>query len=212
MERRDTVAALQSLLNRKPVPPGERCDFCSVPVGDEHSHFVEVKARRILCSCRPCYIVMEPQGAALGRYKPIPSRYVEIASFSVDDATWEGLQIPIGLAFFFFNSLEGKMGAFYPGPAGATESLLPLETWDAIASQQPLFATLEPDTEAILVHRTKSAQRWFIVPVDAAYELVGLMRSSWHGFDGGPEAWGRIETFFTKIGERSRGRVTARMS
>ena len=36
------------------------------------------------------------------------------------------------MAFFFFNSSLGRMAAFYPSPAGATESLLPLATWEEI--------------------------------------------------------------------------------
>lgn len=207
---RSAVAALQAILKKKPnSAPGERCDYCGVPLGLEHSHMIDLKARRILCSCRPCYLVMVPQGAAQGRYKPVPTRYVEIEGFAVGDAEWDSLQIPIGLAFFFKNSAEGKTVAFYPGPAGATESLLSLEAWDAIASGFPVFGTLEDDVEAVLIQRRRDGTRCFIVPIDQAYELVGLIRTTWRGFDGGEEAKGRIDAFFAKIGERSRGRVTA---
>ncbi len=202
------VAALQQLLRkRKTEAPGERCDYCAVPLGPEHAHLVDLKARRILCSCRPCYLVFEPAGAAQGRYRIVPTRYERIDAFAVDDAHWDALQIPISLAFFFFNSVENKMSAYYPGPAGATESLLPLETWDAIVADYPALATLAPDVEAILIHRRKDGPaRCAIVPIDAAYELVGVMRTNWRGFDGGEEVWNRIEAFFTKIQERCAGR------
>ena len=81
-----------------------------------------------------------------------------------------------------------------------------------MAARHPLFATLEADVEAILIHRSRTANRCLIVPIDAAYELVGLMRTSWRGFDGGEEAWKRIDAFFSKISERAQGRVTARLS
>ncbi len=204
----DGVAALQALLKKRPAAaPGERCDYCAVPLAPEHGHLVDLKARRILCSCRPCYLVFEPEGAAQGRYKTVPTRYERVAGFAVDDARWEALQIPIGLAFFFHNSIEQKMSAFYPGPAGATESLLALDTWDAIVASYPVLATLEADVEAILIHRrTNAPARCTIVPIDIAYELVGVMRTNWRGFDGGEDVWNRIEAFFAKIDARCDGR------
>jgi hypothetical protein len=208
---RDNVAMLQQMLQKRP-PPGERCDFCATPVASEHSHLIELAARRILCTCRPCYLVFEPAGAAQGKYRAIPTRYVEVAGFAIDDAQWDALAVPIGLAFFFYNSLESRMIAFYPSPAGATESLLPLDTWDEIAGGFPELATLKPDVEAILVERTRESSRAFIVPIDAAYELVGIIRTSWKGFDGGEEAHAKIAAYFERVGERSRGRVAARSS
>ena len=46
----------------------------------------------------------------------------------------EEFQIPVGMAFFFFNSALGRVTGFYPSPAGATESLLPLAAWQAFAA------------------------------------------------------------------------------
>jgi hypothetical protein len=213
MERgaKDNVALLQRMLQKRP-PAGERCDFCATPLTPEHSHLIELAARRILCSCRPCYIVFEPEGAAAGKYRAVPTRYVEIDAFTIDAEQWDALAVPIGLAFFFYNSLERKMVAFYPSPAGATESLLPLDTWAEIAARHPVLSSLKPDVEAVLIQRTRDASRSFVVPIDAAYELVGLIRTSWKGFDGGEEAHGKIAAYFERLTERSRGRVTARIS
>jgi hypothetical protein len=208
---KDNVAMLRQMLEKRP-PVGERCDFCSTPLAPEHSHLIELAARRIVCSCRPCYIVFEPKGAAQGRYRAIPSRYHQIDRFALDDAKWDALQVPIGLAFFFYNSIEKRMVAFYPSPAGATESLLPLDTWTEIVAEFAALASLEPDVEAILIQRNRDVSRCFIVPVDAAYELVGLIRTWWKGFDGGQEAHARIAEYFEKIEQRGRGKVTARIS
>jgi hypothetical protein len=199
-------ASLQRLL-RKPAPqaPGERCDYCAEPVLAEHGHLIDLQARRIMCSCRPCYLVFEPSGAANGRYKAVPSRYVELSDFALDDTAWERLQIPIGLAFFFTNSVEGRTVALYPGPAGATESELDLSAWNEIVAEHPLLGSLEPDVEAALVLRRNGTTRCFVVPIDAAYRLVGIIRLSWKGFDGGPDAWSRIDAFFDEISQRSRG-------
>ena len=211
MEREPAAfSALRQLL-RKPPPqaPGERCDYCAEPVPAEHGHLIDLQARRIMCSCRPCYLVFQPSGAAQGRYKTVPARYAEVEAFALDDGAWERLQIPIGLAFFFVNSAEGRTVALYPGPAGATESQLDLAAWNEIVAQHPLIGSLEPDVEAVLVLRRGGASRCFVVPIDAAYRLVGLIRLSWKGFDGGTDAWGRIATFFDEMHERSNGRVPA---
>lgn len=211
MKPNDNVALLAQMLQKRP-PPGERCDYCATPLSPEHSHLIELAERRILCACRPCYIVFEPEGAAQGKYRAIPTRYREIAQFGIADTQWDALQIPIGLAFFFFNSLEQRMVAFYPSPAGATESLLSLDTWDEIIAQYPDLAPIRADVEAVLIQRTREESRAFIVPIDAAYELVGLIRTSWKGFDGGAEAHQKIAAYFEKLRARSQGKVTARVS
>jgi hypothetical protein len=207
----DNVGMLKQMLQKRP-PPGERCDFCATPLGPEHSHLIELAERRILCSCRPCYIVFQPEGAAQGKYRAIPDRFRAIEAFAIDDGQWDALQVPIGLAFFFYNSLEQRVVAFYPSPAGATESLLPLDTWSEITARYPELASIQPDVEAILIQRTKEESRSFIVPIDSAYELVGLIRTSWKGFDGGDEAREKIAAYFSNVAERSRGKVTARLS
>jgi hypothetical protein len=203
-------ATLQRLL-RKPEPqaPGERCDYCAAPVAPEHGHLIDMQARRIMCSCRPCYLVFQPSGAAQGRYKTVPTRYLEVDGFALDDTAWERLQIPIGLAFFFSNSAEGRTIALYPGPAGATESQLDLSAWSEIVADHPALGSLEDDVEAVLVLRRGGTTRAFVVPIDAAYRLVGEIRLSWKGFDGGEDAWGRIAAFFHEMRERSNGRLPA---
>ncbi len=205
----DNVAMLQAMLNRRP-PAGDRCDYCAAPLPGEHDHLIELGARRILCACRPCFIVFQPAGAAQGKYRAIPTRYREISGFGIDEGTWDALQVPIGLVFMFYNSLEERVVAFYPSPAGATESLLPLDAWTDVVTQYPELTSLEPDVEAILIRREQEGSRCFIVPIDAAYELVGLIRVSWKGFDGGAEAHEKIAGYFEKIGER--GKATAASS
>ncbi len=208
MKTNDNVALLQKMLQKRPVE-GERCDFCATPLGAEHGHVAEVAARRILCACRPCYLVFEPEGAGGGRYRNIPTRFAEIEDFALDDAQWESLAIPIGLAFFFQNSLEKRTIAFYPSPAGATESLLPLDTWNEILAANLGFASVTPDVEAVLIRRTIDRREAFIVPIDSAYELVGIIRSTWKGFDGGEEARARIDAYFERIRARGRENLAA---
>jgi hypothetical protein len=184
--------------------PGEACEMCAEPVGDGHSHVVNLDSRNILCTCRACWLLFTHQGAAGGRYRAVPDRYLRDPAFALGEGQWEALQIPVRVAFFFDNSDLGRVVAFYPSPAGATESLLALDAWADVVAANPVMADLAPDVEALLVQRTEGGFECFLVPIDACYELVGLVRMHWKGFDGGEEAWAAIDGFFDRVRERSR--------
>ena len=54
----------------------------------------------------------------------------------------------------------------------------------------PVLESLEPDVEALLVNRVghareASAAEYYIAPIDACYQLVGLIRVHWRGLSGG---------------------------
>ena len=187
--------------------PGEACEMCAEPLGDgySHSHVVNLDSRQIMCTCRACWLLFTHQGAAGGRYRAVPDRYLHDPDFRLGDGAWEALQIPVRVAFFFDNSDLGRVAAFYPSPAGATESLLPLEAWADVVAANPVLTDLAPDVEALLVRRAGEGFECFLVPIDACYELVGLVRMHWKGFDGGQEAWTAIDGFFDAVRERSRG-------
>ena len=178
--------------------------MCAEPVGDGHSHVVNLDSRQILCTCRACWLLFTHQGAAGGRYRAVPDRYLHDPDFRLGDGAWEALQIPVRVAFFFHNSDMGRVAAFYPSPAGATESLLPLEAWAGVVAANPAMTDLAPDVEALLVRRAGDGFECYLVPIDACYELVGLVRMHWKGFDGGQEAWEAIDGFFDAVRERSR--------
>jgi hypothetical protein len=107
------------------------------------------------------------------------------------------------MAFFFVNSVEATTVAFYPSPAGATESLLPGDAWVGLLGSNPAFGDIRPDVEALLVQRAPDGFEAFLVPIDVCYELVGLVRLRWKGFDGGQEARAAIDVFFATLRERS---------
>ena len=183
--------------------PAERCDICAAAIPDEHRHVVDISTRRVLCACQTC-------STADGRYRTVPQRYTRLPPDAVSAAQWDALAIPVGLAFFFFNSQLARIVACYPGAAGAAESLLPLEAWPALAEGNPWIDTLAPDVEALLVRRVADEYQACIVPIDACYELVGRIRRTWAGFRGGDAAHLAIEAFFAAVSEKSRGgRVAA---
>ena len=191
------IATLRRLA--RPPAAEERCEWCSVRLAPAHRHLLEVANRRLICACDGCALRFE--GVMGGRFKLIPREARALSGFRLADAQWESLALPINLAFFFQNSAAGKVTALYPSPAGATESLLPLKSWNALLAANPVLAEMEPDVEALLVNRVGSAREYFIAPMDRCYELVGLIRKHWRGFAGGEQVWGEMEKFFGRVRE-----------
>jgi Family of unknown function (DUF5947) len=190
----------------KPARNVERCDLCGVELAADHSHLIEVETRRLSCACQACTLLF--CGQAGTRFKRIPRRVCSLADLHMSDADWECLMIPINMAFFFKSSLEGKVVAMYPSPAGATESLLPLEAWNSIVRANPGLDNMEPDVEAILINRIGYARglcapEYYLAPIDECYKLVGIIRNRWQGFSGGTEVWQEIAAFFAKLREKS---------
>jgi hypothetical protein len=177
--------------------------MCGVAISAPHSHVVDVESRGLMCVCRPCYLLFTQDGAAGGRFRAVPDRYVHDPSFTLTDAQWDQLQIPVGMAFFFRNSALDRFAAFYPSPGGATESLLPADIWDEILAANPAIPEIAPDVEALLLRRREHRVECYLVPIDACYDLVGRVRLHWRGFAGGTQAWREIEDFFTRLEERS---------
>lgn len=198
-------------LRRFLAPPpaaraGERCELCAEPIPAAHQHLVDLDTRSLRCACRSCWLLFTPRGAGGGRYRAVPERYLYDPALRLSDEQWDALQIPVGVAFLFRNSSLGRMVAFYPSPAGATESLLDPAAWEAIVKLDPRLATLADDVEALLLRRPREGggAECYLVPIDACYELVGRVRRHWKGFDGGAEAWAEIDAFFAGVRERSR--------
>ena len=206
------LSVLARVRASRPVPSDqERCEMCAEPIGEEHQHVVDVVGRGLLCTCRPCYLLFTAEDAEL-RYRAVPDRYLALTDFALFAGQWDELEIPVGLAFFFPNSEQGRTVAFYPGPAGATESELPLGAWDRIVDANPVLGSLAPDVEALLVRmpdRSRSTVQAHLVPIDRCYELVGLLRTAWRGFDGGQEARAVLDAFFADLAARGapRGRA-----
>ena len=185
----------------------ERCDLCSHPVAPEHQHLFEPPARRVLCACDACAILFSGADA---KYARVPRRVVPLPGVAISDGQWDALAIPIGMAFFSFSTPLERMAAWYPGPAGAIESLLPLDTWSDIVRNSDTLAALQPDVEALLVNRTSLARGlglpgYYLAPIDQCYRLVGLIRTHWKGFTGGSDAWREIDAFFAELDRRADG-------
>jgi hypothetical protein len=203
----DPVAVLREFTGgvREQRAPGEQCEMCAVPIGPEHSHLADVQGHRLLCTCRPCYLLFSDGGASHGHYRVVPDRYRFNPDFTMSAVQWETMGIPVNLAFLFYQSDQDRYVAFYPSPGGPTESLLDLAAWDEVVAADPLLQELAPDVEAVLLRRLDDGFECHLVPIDACYELVGIVRQYWEGFAGGEDVWRRIDDFFAGIQERGRG-------
>ncbi len=184
----------------------EHCELCSAELAAEHQHLIEPITRKLLCACDACSILFSGQAGA--KYKRVPRRILALTDFRISDAQWDSLRIPINMAFFFYSEANQKIVALYPSPAGATESLLLLDSWEEIVRHNPVLQGMEPDVEALLVSRVdrmhdRSSAEYYVAPIDECYKLVGLIRANWKGFSGGSEVWGQIERFFEDLRRRA---------
>lgn len=209
-----TDEAALSVLRRIMAPrerasAGERCEMCGEDIASEHGHVASLGERRLLCTCRACYLLFTQEGAGGRRLRAVPERYRLASEFAISQEQWDELAIPVDLVFLFQQGAldeaqAASLVACYPSPAGATESELDLHLWSDLAAQNPVLADAQPDVEAVLVRR-RGPGRYdcFLVPIDACYELVGIVRMHWRGFQGGPEVWRRIDEFFGELRTRA---------
>ena len=190
----------------RPRLPAERCELCSGVLAPEHPHLLELATRQIVCACDACSTLFD--GMQGGKYRRVARRTLVLADFHINDGQWEDLLIPINMAFFFYSSMHGRMVTLYPSPAGAVESLLPLDAWADIVRENSVLSKLEPDIEALLVNRVGHAHalspaEYYFAPIDDCYRLVGLIRTHWKGLSGGNEVWTEIARFFSELKARA---------
>ena len=184
------------------APMPEQCDLCAAPVPPGHRHIVDLTDRRLMCACRACALLFDSDAAGGGHLRLVPTRRRRLDAFALDDERWARLRIPVDMAFFFRNTEAERVSAFYPSPAGPTESLLELEAWTELEAANPVLSEMAPDVEALLVSRARDMREHWLVPIDDCYELVGLIRTRWRGFGGGEEVWAAIDRFFADLPTR----------
>lgn len=182
----------------------ERCELCSEFIPHTHRHLLEMTARDVVCACRACSILFDNEAASGGAYRLIPDRTLMLEACVVTEARWNSFHIPVGMAFFLFNSTSGQPVVIYPSPMGPTEATLAPAAWEELLQSHPALRTMQPDVEALLANRARGARQYYLAPIDECYRLVGVVRLHWKGLSGGPEVWKRIESFFSALHERSR--------
>jgi hypothetical protein len=165
------VKRLFELARRR--PEAEVCELCAQAIGPRHDHLYEPDARSVRCACEACLILL----GSNQRYRRIPRRRQPIA------LTAE-LHFPVGLAALVRRD-DGTCIVVYPGPAGAVESELAPEEWEALAPELP---PLVPEVEAVIWSRLDGGNDAWITGIDVVFRMIAEVRAAWTGMTGGPEA------------------------
>src|SRR5579875_1151646 len=200
------LGSLRQFMQKREQPrrPLEHCELCNEVIPEQHRHLLEPGRREVICVCQACSLLFSKRGAGGGKYLLIPDRYLALTDFQMSDEQWESLALPVNMVYIFRSTAAQRVMAFYPSPAGAMESLLDLESWEELASANPILNEMEPDVEALLINRVRNSREHYIVPIDACYQLVGLIRVTWRGLSGGEQAWKAIADYFAGIKAKSR--------
>jgi hypothetical protein len=177
----------------------ERCDFCSKPIPPDHKHFADLNEMKFMCACEMCAVLQ----AEKGEYRQIPERYQYLENFDMPERIWLELKIPVNMAFIVYNSKHQKHIAFYPSPAGATESELNLGSWNLLKQKNQALEELEPDIEGFMINRLDKPAEYYIVPIDCCYKLIGLIRLKWQGMHGGKEMRSSVRGFFKNLKKKA---------
>jgi hypothetical protein len=179
-----------------PAPTGdEQCELCTLTLASNHRHLLHLEERRILCVCETCWAVRSGEA----EFRPVGNRTVWLDDFALTDEQWASFQIPIGLAFFMVSTVSEGVVGLYPSPAGATECELDLESWQRLVAANPVLESLEADAEALVINRMADPPQHAIVPIDRAYELVGVIKASWEGITGGRATEQAVEGYFAGL-------------
>ena len=142
------IDALRSFAQKRKQEQVEHCDLCSEVIPSSHSHLLNLSSRTLVCACQACSLLFSEQGAGAGKYTLVPRRYLALTDFHMADGQWDELLIPVNMAFIFRSTGAKPVMAYYPSPAGATESLLPLSAWNTMAEGNPKLKTMQADVEA----------------------------------------------------------------
>ncbi|MBB2941033.1 hypothetical protein FB565_000737 [Actinoplanes lutulentus] len=163
-----------------------RCGVCATRTSTGGLHLVDLAQRSLVRGCADCH--QNP-----GELRPVPDRYLELPGEVTAQETWDDLHVPAGLAFVW--RADDRLLVCGPAPDRAVEHDLPVTVWERMIKRHPAFATLRPGVEALIIRRAGA----FLVPIDACYELAGLLRTSWRGFDGARDTRGSLTMFFAKL-------------
>jgi hypothetical protein len=200
MTRGTTIRPFAALREfARPTQPMERCDLCAETLGPDHAHLVEPAARRLLCCCDACALIIGSQHE--GRYRRVRPRLERLPDFRLTANRWASLGVPIKLAFFCSHQSDARatdrlVVAVYASPAGVVEEVVPTEAWDRLVAENPILNEFEADVEALLVNLVKTSSECYRASLDRCFELVGLVRKYWRGFSGGPDIQEQVERFF----------------
>jgi hypothetical protein len=184
------------------VSPAEACDMCHTAIAEAHQHVLDPALRKLECVCDACAILFSSQGQT--KYRRVPRRIRALEKFALSEEQWDSLQIPIGIAFLFHSSRDRRVVAMYPSPGGGIESQLPLDAWAEIEAANPQIGRLDYDVEGVLIYRMGGIHKYFVIPVDECFRLIGLVRLHWKGFTGGAAVRKELQAYMDALERKAR--------
>lgn len=195
---------LREIARRPETLAVERCEMCRSVLGARHRHLMELTSRRLLCCCDTCSVLYH----CGSKYRRVPKQVRFLTGFRLSQSQWDGLTLPLNLAFFFKSTRPSSMMALYPAPSGAMGIPLPRDIWDEIEQANPLLQDMESDVQALLVNRLGPSRGFphpehYLVPIDECFKLVELIRNRWKGLSGGNAVWQDIAEFFVGLQAKS---------
>ena len=144
---------------------------------------LELSSRELMCSCRPCSLLFDREGAGSGRYKLVPERRLRLEDFAISDAGVGGAARSGGHGVLL--PLERRASGCSPTtPArwGRPSRSCELSSWQELEAANPILGELEPDVEALLVNRVARREHGTgSSRSTSATALVGLIRTRWRG-------------------------------
>lgn len=216
-ESAGVVPALRRLRRPAAPPPAAtpHCDMCAEPIPAAHEHVLDLASSELACCCTACALLFDSTVTARRR---LPRDSYALPGLLISGHEWAALAIPVGLAFLTRHAgtegTEGKEAAgpqpdrpliaAYPSPAGIVTSRLESEIWQQLVGAHPELRQLRPDIESLLINRFVEPHRSFIVPLDHAFRLAGLVRQNWSGFSGGARVKQTVAEFCEQLALCSR--------
>ncbi|MGH9466746.1 MAG: DUF5947 family protein [Terriglobales bacterium] len=195
-----TTSAMTALRRLRQPPAtaaaASRCEFCAQPLAEQHEHVVALASGELSCACIACALLFEHPDQPLRRL-PRDARY--LAGFDLEPQEWASLQIPVKLAFITVSAENGAVQARYPSPGGVVTAPLERSLWDELRARHTGLRALQPGLEALLLNYLERPHQLFLVPLDRCYRLVGLVRTAWTGFSGGPEVRRQVRDFCAEL-------------
>jgi len=172
----------------------KHCDVCGLPAESHTSYLVHPASRRLILCCDNCSRNLLAGGSR--KYRPVPSRVECLPEFSMTDAQWNSLNLPIHLAFFYYSTPDRGVWLVYPDSSGPNETRLPPAKWEELAAANGILRQFQPDVEGLLINRVGRIRRYFRAPIDECFKLTAIVRDNWTGVTGGVDLWRKIEWCF----------------
>ena len=150
---RASAGALRAAVERGRRAAGERCEMCAVAIAPGTATSSTPSSAPSSACARLLPAVLRRRRrptAATARCRRATSPSTPTAS-----TTRRGTRWPSRCRWRSSSTARPTTGRWRstPGPAGATESLLPLDAWQAVLDRNPAFAATAPDVEAVMVRR-----------------------------------------------------------